>query len=74
MSILNLSAPFSSMSMKGVNSIVSYLKQLGYTTTGMHCASAVNYSRNRAYPELGFDNVVLGGDSFQYYQGHGSRP
>ena len=74
MSILNLSAPFSSMSMKGVNSIVSYLKQLGYTTTGMHCASAVSYSRNRAYPELGFDNVVLGGDSFQYCQGHGSRP
>lgn len=73
MALLELSAPFSAMSMKNVNSIVSYLNGLDYTTVGMHCCNASNYARNRAYKELGFDHVVLGPDAFQHQEGNGKR-
>lgn len=71
--LLNLSAPFSGMRMRNANSLVSYLNQLEYTTIGMHCGTSSNYARNRAYPELGFDQVVLGTDSFKYREGYGVR-
>ena len=73
LSLLRASAPFSSMSMKGVNSIVSYLNDLDYTTAALHCGAADNYGRNRAYPDLGFDNVVLGPAAFSNRQVYGNR-
>ena len=54
--------------------VVSYLKKLGYTTTGMHCGEAGNYSRNTAYPEAGFDHVYLGREAFSYLSYNGNRP
>ena len=40
-------------------SVVTYLRQFGYETTGMHILPA-NYNRNNAYPAMGFDHVFLG--------------
>ena len=49
-----------------------YLKALGYTSIALHCEHGDNYARNRAYPALGFDRVIMGPENFTkgYY---GSR-
>ena len=54
--------------------IVNYLNDLGYETTGMHCANPDNYSRNTAYPAMGFEKTRLGQDSFTYNEMNGNRP
>ena len=41
-----------------------YLKALGYSSAALHCESGANYARNRAYPALGFDQVVMGTENF----------
>lgn len=51
--------PFNVFSMKNENTIVSYLDSLDYTTLAAHPAAANNYNRNRAYPNMGFDNVYF---------------
>lgn len=58
-------APFTYMDSELLSrSIVNYMNNLGYTTFGMHCGNAYNYSRNTAYPAVGFDQVILGNESF----------
>ena len=52
-----IGTPFNVMKMKNANSIVSHLQQLGYTTLGSHSEPALNYSRGRAYPDMGFDII-----------------
>ena len=65
MEALNLPAPFSYLHFSEENStLVSYLHQLGYTTYAMHAMPGTNYSRNIAYPEMGFDHVLLGEGSY----------
>lgn len=64
--------PFNILNMKGANSIVSHLKQLGYETTGAHSEAAMNYSRGRAYPDMGFDNVYFD-DEFKDKVYYGNR-
>lgn len=49
--------PYNIMDLDKSNSIVSHLNQLGYYTTGAHCASPVNYNRQKAYSALGFDAI-----------------
>lgn len=49
--------PFNYLDFDNANSIVSYLKSLGYNTWGAHCAESLNYSRGIVYPKLGFDTV-----------------
>ncbi|MBR5613919.1 MAG: sulfatase-like hydrolase/transferase [Clostridia bacterium] len=51
--------PFNYLNFDNANSIVSYLKQLGYKTWGAHCAEALNYERGIVYPKLGFDQVLF---------------
>lgn len=74
--LLRSSAPFTFLSEKQIkNSLVRFLKEgFGYETTAMHCGIAGNYSRNIAYPYLGFDNIYLGKDAFKYQDGYGNRP
>lgn len=55
-------SPFNFLSLQNANSIVSHMKRLGYTTTGAHCATAVNYHRASAYPALGFDHIYFEDD------------
>ena len=73
--LLSSSAPFTFLPEKHLkNSIVRFLKEgFGYETTAMHCGIAGNYSRNIAYPYLGFDNIYLGEDSFKYLSSYGNR-
>lgn len=51
--------PFNYLNFDNANSIVSYLKSLGYTTWGAHCAESLNYERGIVYPKLGFDSVLF---------------
>ena len=74
MYLLNRSSPFNYLNLTHLdNHVVAYLNRLNYTTVGMHCETKSNYSRNSAYPALGFDRVMLGPESFQYYSLYGSR-
>ena len=62
-------APFAYLNMKGSNSIISFLKNCGYNTTGMHQFDSTCYSRNIAYPGIGFDNIMWREDcqNLDYY-------
>lgn len=74
LALLPLNAPFTYLDLShNVNSVASTLKDQGYSTVAMHCGSKSNYSRHLAYPKLGFDQVVLGEDSFTYST-YGRRP
>ena len=65
MHLLKANAPFNYLNLDGLDSSVArHLDTLGYETTAMHCMEPSNYSRNRAYPELGFERVVLGRDNY----------
>lgn len=55
--LANCQAPFSTLDMSSANSVVQYLDDLGYTTVAMHDAEGSNYSRQRVYPMLGFDQI-----------------
>ena len=72
--LLKNGAPFTFLSDQQLErSIVQYLNDLGYSTTGMHCADGKNYNRNVAYPEMGFDTVAFGEESFAHKYEYGSR-
>lgn len=64
MYLLRSNAPFNYVDLSGHN-VVRYLKEFNYDTWGMHCGLETNYSRNTAYPELGFDKILLGADAFK---------
>lgn len=51
--------PFNVLDLAGANSIVSHLNALGYSSIGSHSEPGTNYSRNRGYPELGFQKVFF---------------
>lgn len=70
MHLLHGITPFNSLEFKDANSIVSYLKSLGYYTLGAHPESKVNYSRGRVYPKLGFDTIKFEEDfnDVEYYE------
>ena len=75
MYLLNADAPFHYVDFAKENSnAVRYFNDLGYTTWGMHCAVATNYARDRVYPQLGFDHVLLGKADFRYLNSYGNRP
>ena len=63
--------PFNYLNFENANSIVSHLKRNGYVTLGAHCADSLNYSRNKVYPQLGFDEILFDTDfegSGTYYE------
>ena len=65
MHLLTRFAPFGYVNMYADDTNAArYLKSLGYTSAAMHCEPGANYSRNRAYPNMGFDTVVLGNENF----------
>lgn len=57
--LLTGSAPFTYLDLTGANSIVSYLRALGYTATAMHSEPGSNYNRNMGYPSLGFEQLAF---------------
>ena len=74
MYLLKSDAPFTYLAKDLLQrSTVRYLAGFGYTTAAFHCASGQNYSRDTAYPALGFDIIRLGKDQFSYYGTNGKR-
>lgn len=72
MYLLHKESPFNYIAFaKTNNNLVQYLKAMGYTSYAMHVGDPVNYSRGRAYPEMGFDHVLLQGNFT--YQCYGNR-
>ena len=66
MFLMRTGAPFNYVKFKNLGSnSISYLKNMGYTTVAMHCGETSSYSRNKAYPDMGFDKVVLGSENFK---------
>ena len=65
--------PFNYLDFESANSIVSYLKALGYTTWGGHPAEEINYKRGIVYPQLGFDSVLFR-EEFNVDGRYGQRP
>ena len=65
MFVLTQGAPFNYVNLKKANSsVVTYLEQYGYKSSALHCETGENYSRNIAYPDMGFDNILLGSEKF----------
>lgn len=64
--------PFNVLNMSGANSIVSHLNGLGYQTIGAHAGPALNYSRGRVYPDMGFDEIYFV-DDLKYKSYNGQR-
>lgn len=65
MSLLTRYAPFNYVSFQQDETPAPrYLKALGYRSAALHCEPGSNYSRNRAYPAMGFDAVVMGNENF----------
>ncbi len=67
--LLNAPAPFNYVDFTNNGGIVKYLKSLGYVTTAMHSQTALNYSRQTAYPKLGFDNNYFI-ENYNFITGH----
>lgn len=55
--------PFTQRNLEGSYSIVSYLEDLGYTSTAMHPGYEISYNRKIAYPQLGFDETIFDEDA-----------
>ncbi|MBQ5951106.1 MAG: LTA synthase family protein [Lachnospiraceae bacterium] len=65
MHLLPIDAPFNYLDFSSDrNSLASYLQRQGYATAGLHCEVPNNYSRDRVYPLIGFERVVLGAENF----------
>ena len=52
------SKPFQQHVTRDMFSLPNYLKSIGYQTTALHCFYAKYWSRNTAYPNLGFDDFI----------------
>ena len=57
--LMQSGAPFLSVDMKGAPSVVTLMEEQGYETTAAHPREGVNYSRDNAYPAVGFDNIYF---------------
>ena len=51
--------PFNVINMKDANTVVSYLKQLGYYTIAGHPEKGSNYNRINAYADMGLDEYYF---------------
>ncbi len=64
--------PFYNLDFKNANSVVSLLKEQGYTTLGAHNCVGDSYNRISVYNELGFDEIYFEKD-FEGLTGWGNR-
>ena len=65
--------PFNSLDLTNANSMVHWLKELGYTTMAAHPYAGGNYRRAGAWQDLGFDEVHFQED-FPTQEFYGDRP
>ena len=64
--------PFNVINMKGANSAVSHLKQLGYYTMAGHPEKGSNYNRINAYADMGLDEYYFY-DDFTDRKSYGNK-
>ena len=65
--------PFNWLNLHNANSLVSYLKDLGYSTLAAHPYTNSNYRRDSAWLALGFDETHFE-DDFPTKEYYGNRP
>lgn len=65
--------PFNWLNLHNANSLVSYLKDLGYSTLAAHPYTNSNYRRDSAWLALGFDETHFQND-FPTKEYYGNRP
>lgn len=65
--------PFNWLNLHNANSLVSYLKDLGYSTLAAHPYTNSNYRRDSAWLTLGFDETHFQ-DDFPTQEYYGNRP
>lgn len=65
--------PFNWLNLYNANSVVSYLKGLGYSTMAAHPYTNSNYQRDSAWLALGFDETYFE-DDFPTQDRYGDRP
>ena len=65
--------PFNGLDFSDANSVVGYLKSLGYTTMAAHPYAASNYNRDVVWQQLGFDETHFMQD-FPTQEAYGARP
>ena len=65
--------PFNWLNLYNANSVVSYLKGLGYSTMAAHPYTNSNYRRDSAWLALGFDQTHFQSD-FTTQETYGDRP
>ena len=65
--------PFNWLNLYNANSVVSYLKGLGYSTMAAHPYTNSNYQRDSAWLALGFDETHFQ-DDFPTQDRYGDRP
>ena len=65
--------PFNGLDFSDANSVVGYLKSLGYTTMAAHPYAASNYNRDVVWKQLGFDETHFMQD-FPTQETYGARP
>lgn len=65
--------PFNWLNLHNANSVVSYLKGLGYSTMAAHPYTNSNYQRDSAWLALGFDETHFE-DDFPTQDRYGDRP
>ena len=65
--------PFNWLNLHNSNSLVSYLKDLGYSTLAAHPYTNSNYRRDSAWLALGFDETHFQ-DDFPTKEYYGNRP
>lgn len=64
--------PFNVINMKGANTVVSHLKQLGYYTIAGHPEKGSNYNRINAYEDMGLDEYYFY-DDFTDKKSYGNK-
>lgn len=74
MYLLNADAPFNYLDLEKGQNVIRLLNTMGYETCGMHCAVPTNYMRDKAYPAMGMEHVVLGKEQFETLNCNGNRP
>lgn len=58
-SLMPGATPFNNLKLRNSNSIATYLGSLGYQTLAAHPATAGNYRRGNAWPDIGFQTTMF---------------
>lgn len=56
--IYHMSSPYDSISRQNLKALPRVMSELGYQTIALHPEIAANWSRNKGYPLLGFDQFI----------------